>query len=198
MDVRNSAAPSPVAMDIYRLLMRSLRASYDPPAAENVRLLRPVIQDADVKSLLTEVIRTHLQEHIHDDQIQSAVFAINGGATNGFGIDRLLEHWLDIAIARGSGYAAHAFLEGVKAPNVDYQEMTLLRGLRIDREIAVSNGIRLIPLPDTSAAFPHYMSELSGSIGPRPEDILLDTILVVDASVSPVFINPGPDGGRRQ
>ena len=128
MDVRNSAAPSPVAMDIYRQLMRSLRASYDPPAAENVRLLRPVIRDADVKSLLTEVIRTHLQEHIHDDQIQSAVFAINGGATTGFGIDRLLEHWLDIAKARGSGYAAHAFLEGVKAPNVDYQEMTLLTG----------------------------------------------------------------------
>ena len=195
MDVRNSATPSPVAMDTYRLLLRSLRESYNPPASEYVRLLKPVIQDADVKSLLTEVIRTHLQEHIHDDQIQSAVFAINGGATNGFGIDRLLEHWLDIAIARGSGYAAQAFLEGVEAPNVDYQEMTLLRGLRTDREIAVSNGIRLVPLPNTSTDLPHYMSELSGLRGPRPVDFLRDSILVVDASVSPVFINPAQTVG---
>ena len=190
MDVRNSAAPSPVPMDTYRLLLRSLRESYDPPAAEYVRLLKPVIQDADVKGQLTDVIRDHLQAYIHDGQIQSAVFAINGGATNGFEIDGLLEHWLDIAIARTSGYAAQVFLEGVKAPNVRYQKMTLLRGLRTDREIAVSNGIRLIPFPNTSTDLPHYMSELSGLMGPRPEDFLLDTILVVDASASPVFINP--------
>lgn len=190
MDVRSSVAPSPVALDTYRLLLRSLRASYDPPAAEYVRFLKPVLQDADVKDQLTAVIRAHLQKCIHNEQIQSAVFAINGGATDGFGIDRLLEHWLDIAIARGSDYAAQAFLEGVKAPNVCYQKMTLLRGLRTDREISVSNAIRLVPLPNTSADFPHYMSELSWSIGPRPEDFLLDTILVVNASVSPVFINP--------
>ena len=190
MDVRNSVAPSPVVMDTYRLLLRSLRESYNPPAAEYVRLLKPVIQDADVKGQLTDVIRANLREYIHDDQIQSAVFAINGGATDGFGIDRLLEHWLDIAIARGSGYAAQTFLAGVNAPTVRYQNMTLLRGLRTDREIAVSNGIRLIPLPNTSTDLPHYMSELSGPMGPRPEDFLLDTILVVDASVSPVFINP--------
>lgn len=145
-------------MDTYRLLLRSLRESYDSLAAKCVRLLRPVIQDADGKGQLTEVVRAHLRKYIHNDQIQSAVFASNGGATDGFEIDRHLEHWLDIDIARCSGYAAQTFIEGIKAPNVRYQKMTLLRGLRTDREIAVRNGIRMIPLTNTSTDLPHYMS----------------------------------------
>ena len=190
MDEGNSAVPSPVAMDTYRSLLRSLRGSYDPPTVEYARFLKPVIQDAEVKGQLENVIRTHLQEFIHEGQIQSAVFAIYGGATDGFGIDHLLEHWLDIAIARGSGYAAKAFFTGVNAPNVRYQMMFVLRGLRTDREITVGNGIRLIPFPETTSAFPHYMPDLSGPTGPRAEDFTRDTILIVDASVSPVFINP--------
>ncbi len=191
MDVRSSAAPSPVAMNTYRSLLRSLRESYNPSATVYVRLLKPVIQDDQVKGQLSDVIRDHLQEYIHYSQIQSAVFAIVGGATDGFTMDDLIEHWLDIAIARGSHYAANAFLAGIRSANVRYQKMTLLRGLRTDREITVGNGIRLIPLPNTVAAFPHYLPELiNGPTGPRPEHLFLDTILVVDASVSPVFINP--------
>lgn len=152
MDVRNRAAPSAVDMNAYRSLLRWLRESYDPTVTTYVRTLKPVIQYAEVKGQLAGVIRAHLHEFIHDDRIQSAVFAINGGVANGFGIDDLLEHWLDIAIARGPDYAAQAFLAGVEAPNVRYQEITLLQGLRTDREIAVSDGIRLIPLPDTAAA----------------------------------------------
>ena len=190
MDVRNSAALSAVDMNAYRSLLRSMRESYAPTTTTYVRLLKPVIQDAEVKGKLEHVIRAHLHEFIHDGRIQSAVFAINGGATNGFGIDDLLQHWIDIAIVRGPEYAAQAFLAGVEAPNVRYHKITLIRGLRTDREITVTDGIRLIPLPDTAAAFPHYLPELDGPMGPRPEDLLNHTILVVDASVSPVFINP--------
>lgn len=106
---------------------------------------------------------------------------------------------MDITIARGSDYAADAFLAGLTDPDVRYQEITLIKGLRIDREITVGNGIRLVPLPDTSAALPHYLPEMNLPTGPRPEDFLLDTILVVDTSVSPVFINPAEtvgDGSR--
>ncbi len=190
MDVRDSVAPSAVDMNAYRSLLRSLRESYDPTTTTYVRLLKPVIQDTEVKGQLAGVIRAHLHEFIRDDQIQSAVFAINGGASDGFGIDDLLEHWLDIAIARGPDQAAQAFLAGVKAPNVRYRKMALLQGMRTDREIAVTDGIRLIPLPNNTADFPHYLPELDGPMVPRPGDLLNGTILVVNASVSPVFINP--------
>ncbi len=118
MDVRSSGAPSPVAMNTYRSLLRSLRESYYPSATIYVRLLRPVIQDAQIKGQLSDVIRGHLQEYIHEGQIQSAVFAIVGGATSGFRMDDLINHWLEIAIARGTHYAANSFLAGIEAPNV--------------------------------------------------------------------------------
>ncbi len=190
MDRRNSAAPSLVDMNTYRLLLRSCRESYNPSARMYAYLLQPVVQDAEIKGQLTDTIKEHLEKYIHDDQIQSAVFAIFGGGTGGFKVDDLVGHWLDIAIARGSDYAANAFLEGLKNRNLQYQKMTLLKGLRTDHEITVSNGIRLLPLPNSPAAFPHYLPELYGPMNPSPGDFVLDTILVVDASVSPVFVNP--------
>lgn len=199
LDRRHGMAPSPMPMNTYRTLLRSIRAAHNPSARMYTQSLRPVIQDAELKGQLTDILKAHFHECVHDDQIQSAVFAINGGATGGFKIENLLEHWLDIAIARGSSYAANAFFEGLKAPRVTYKKMTLLKGLRTDREIEVSNGIRLVPLPNSSGALPHYLPELYGPTGPRPEDIFLDTILVVDASVAPVFVNPtktvGDDSG---
>ena len=188
-------APSRMDINTYRSLLRSLRETYDPSNRSYAQSLRPVIQDAEVKGQLKDVIRDYLHEYIHEDQIQSAVFAINGGATNGFKVDDLLEHWLDIAIVRGPEYAANAFVAGLQDSAVQYQNMTVLKGLPTDREIKVSDGIRLVPLPNSRDAFPSYIPALDGPTGPRPEDITLDTILVVDASVSPVFVNPTKTAG---
>lgn len=196
-DQRPGAAPSLVDMNTYRSLLRSMRASYDPSARMYAYSLRPFVRDTEVEGQLKDVIKAHLRDYIHDGHIQSAVYAIVGGSTSGFKIDNLLEHWLKIAIARGSDYAADAFLAGLTDPNVQYQKMTLIKGLRIDCEIIVSNGIRLLPLANTSTAFPHYLPEVGGPIGPRPEEFSLDTILMVDASVSPVFINPTKTVGDR-
>lgn len=188
VDERGNGVRYPVSMNAYRTLLQSVRESYDPSTRDAVQRLKPIIHDADVKGRLEEVIKAYLHEFIHDDRIQSAVLDIYGGIVEGFNTEYLLEHWLSIAIARGPVYAARAFLDGVKAPSVRYQNMTLLRGLRADREITVTDGIRLIRLPDSTAILPHYLP--GPSMGPRPEDLMSSTILVVDASVSPVFVNP--------
>ena len=177
-------------MATYRSLLRSVRTSYNPSARMYAGLLRPVIQDAEAKGQLMDVIRAHLREYIHEDHIQSAVLATVGGATHGFTIDDLLEHWLDIAIARGSEYAATAFLAGIRSPEMRYERMTVLKGVRTDREITVSNGVRLVPLPNSTADFPHYLPAWDVPGGPRPEDFVRDTVLVEDVFVSPVFVNP--------
>ena len=190
IDQPYGVASSQVDMNTYRSLLRSYRISYNSTAKRYVPLLRPVVQDARIKNQLTDVIKDHLQEYIHDERIQSAGYATNGGATDGFTIDNLIEHWLDIAIARGPVYAANAFLSGINASTVQYQKMTVLKGLRVDSELPVCDGIRLVPLPNSRNAFPPYMPALDGPVGPRPEDFTLDTILVVDTSVSPVFVNP--------
>lgn len=187
--------PFGVDISTYRSLLKSSRESYNPSATTYVRALSPVVQDDQIKDQLTDVIRGCLHEYIHNDRIQSAVYAINGGATNGFTIDKLIEHWLDIAIARGPEHAADAFLGGINAPTVQYQTMTLLKGLRVDSELTVCDGIRLVPLPNSRDAFPPYMPALDDPVGPRPEDFTLDTLLVVDTSVSPVFVNPTKTAG---
>ena len=153
LDRRSNGALPPVDLNTYRSLLWSCRESNNTSARIYVDMLKPIVRDLQVKEQLTEVIRTQLHEYIHDDQIQSAVFAIVGGAANGFNLDDLLNHWMEIAIARGSTYAANAFLEGLNDPNVRYQKMTLLRGLRTDREITVSDGIRLVPLPNNPLHF---------------------------------------------
>ena len=198
LDQRHGMVLTLMPLNTYRSLLRSLRESYDPTARMYTASLRPVVQDAEIKGQLTDVISANLREYIHDGQIQSAVLATVGGSTSGFTIDGLLEHWLDIAIARGSEYAADAFLTGVRSREMRYQKMTVLKGARTDREITVSNGVRLVPLPNSAAGFPHYLPAWDGPIGPRPADFALDTVLVEDVFVSPVFVNPTEtvdDGG---
>lgn len=142
VDQRHGVSPSLVDMNIYRSLLRSFRTSYDPSARMHAYSLRPVVQDVEIEGQLTNVIKAQLREYIHDGHIQSAVYATVGGSTSGFKVGDLLGHWLDIAIARGPNYAANAFLIGLTDRDVQYQKITLIKGLRIDREVNVSDGDR--------------------------------------------------------
>ena len=133
----NSPPPQPMDVDEYRSLLQSFREGYNPTAREQARHFKPVVGDDAIRDQLLAVIRGHLGDCIRDDRLKSALHATLGGLHEGFTVDELLCHWLDIAIARGSEFAASAFHSGVSNP-VQYQQMALIRGLRVAREIVIA------------------------------------------------------------
>lgn len=144
---------------------------------------------------MSAVVSGHLGDSIREGRLKSALHATLGGPGEGFTTDELLGHWLDIAIARGSHFAADAFLTGISTP-VRYQQMALLRNLRLDHEITIAEGVRIVPHAESHASLPAYLplrlepKDLPGWTDLRLADFIHGSIVIVDALVSPTFIDP--------
>ncbi len=147
------------------------------------------IRDAKAHEQLLAVIGDELGQFIHDDRIQSATVATVGGALDGFEVRHLLSHLMDIAIRRGTRYAATNFYKWVAETSVQYQRMTLLSGIHIERPVEISKGIQLVPLPLDGKELPGYLP-LLGPSGPQYTEFLGKTLLIEETIVSPVFVNP--------
>ena len=196
----NSPPPQPMDVGEYRSLLQSFREGYNPTAREQAQHFKAVVEDEAIRDRLLAVIRSHLGDCIRDERLKSALHATLGGLHEGFTVGDLLSHWLDIAIARGSKFAASAFLSGVSNP-VQYQQMALIRGLRVGREISIAEGVRIVPQSGSRADLPPYLpSRLETDRLPswtdlRLTDFIHSSVLIVDELVSPAFIEPDEDLG---
>lgn len=151
-------------------------------------LNEPDIENARVRDEILHIVRNELAQYIHEDKIQSATYAILGGIGGGFPLDDLLKHLLKVAMVRGELHAAQAFFECAEGTHASYQAIGLLSGVRVEQEIQISQGIRLIPLPKSTSDLPPYLPHMGFLSN---VDFMGRTLVVVDCSISPVFKNPG-------
>ena len=106
-------------------------------------------------------------------------------------LDMLLKQLLKIAIVRGIEGAVSAFDKCTKDTHVPFQYMALLEGIRLEVEIQVSEGLRLVPLPRSTSELPYYLPNLLTGMSAR--SLLGKTMFIIDASVSPIFHKPFPE-----
>lgn len=177
---------SPIAIEAYLTLLRSHRQSFDPNQRMHVEQFHPEIQDNSVREQLLEIIMTTLGRYIHNDMLQSAII-VTGGALDGFKISELMNHLITIALSRGAKHAARSFYECAENPYVHMQFITVLEGIKIDHDIEISEGIRLVPIPNNANDFPPYI------IMPyfhNYSDYYGRTLIIIDERVSPIFAHP--------
>lgn len=184
--INDSYRDSPIATGPYLALLASHRQSFDPDERMLAARFRPEIRNLSVRERLVDVIRTTLGRYIHNDKLQSAMI-VTGGWVDGFKIDDLVRHLVTIAFCRGAQHAARSFYECAYNTSVDMQFMTLLDGITIERDIEISEGIRLVPIPDSSIDFPPYITAPPHG---RYSDYFGRTLIIVDERVSPIFAHP--------
>ena len=168
------------------MLLVSHRQSFDPDRRMLASRFQPEIRDNSVQERLLNVIRTTLRQYSHDDMLQSAII-VTGGVLNGFKISALMTHLITIAFCRGAQHAARSFYECAENTNVEMQFITLLDGIKIERDIDISEGIRLVPVPNNANDFPPYIITPSHA---SYMDYYGRTLIIVDERVSPVFAHP--------
>ena len=150
-------------------------------------LYTPYVQDRTVESQLLDVLRDEFGQFIREGRICSATTRIFGGLTS-HPLDKFLQELLKIAVVY-SVESAVSFLEKCLSQNyIDFQEMTLLDGIQIDRELQISSGVRLIPLPHSSDELPDILPSIFP--GMQNIDFLGKTLAVMDFSISPRFQKP--------
>ena len=187
--IKHGSANMGMPPEMYR---RNLQNSWDTYTNSlhfynYVFLLEPDIENARAREEILQVVRNELAQYIHEDKIQTATHAIFGGIGQAFPLDTLLKQLLKVAIVRGEQHTAQAFFRCVENTRASYQEFGLLSGVRVEQEIQISPGIRLYPLPKSISDLPPYLSHM-GYLS--DVDLLGRTLLIVDYSISPIFLNP--------
>ena len=150
----------------------------------------------ETKSKFLEFIKTKLDAFIHEDKILSAsIFVLNrdiGGIrrkssqTDGDHLNSFLQQLLKIAIFQGIERAASDFEKCTMEIEGSFQAIILLTGLTSEAEIQVFDGVRLIPLSNSTGELPRCWGGLSNP----NQTFFKRTLLVIDYSVFPIFHNP--------
>lgn len=152
----------------------------------------PHVTDDNTRLALLNFIREELKEFIHEDRILSASFALFGGRHDGYKIDMFMKHLLNIAIYCGVGGAVLSFIRSTEA-RIPFQHMALLEGILVDKEIQVYEGIKLVPLSYERSELPSYLPMIRDTL---PTSFTGKTLLVIDASISPIFKKPPSEFGE--
>lgn len=184
----NSSPLSPMDLHGYRVHLRQYWQSYSDTSYWVVGSYESNIVNEDVKSKLLDYIREEFAQFIHEDIILSASLSLIGGFANGFPLNRLLDQLMRIAIARGIEEAVSVFDRGTKETHGFFQYLVLLEGIKIETETQLFDGIRLVPMPNSTSELPYHLS--SASFG-KPENFFSEkTLLVIDYLISPIFHKP--------
>lgn len=189
LEIRRSGTESSLLpVEVYRTLLQRRWTFYSQDSS-SVLDFNPYITNEVTKSKLLDFIRVGFAPFIHEDRIQSGIIFIIGGPTSGYPLGMLLKQLLKIAIVRGIEGAISAFDRCTEETHGSFQYIALLEGIRLEAEIQVFEGLRLVPLPHSTSELPSYLSNLS-SFGPSKLSLLGKTVLIVDCSVSPIFCKP--------
>ena len=192
LEIRQKSADGYESMHVneYRAILQRHWTSYSDSSHVFLRaaiLYEPRIVNGSTKSKLLDFIREEFSEFIHEDRMQSASFFLRGGSPSGYPLDDLLKQLLKIAIVLSVEKATSDFDRCTKNPSGFLQYIALLQGIEVEKEIQVFEGMRIFPLPNSPSELPHY---LPSGIPHRPLDLLGKTLLVIDASISPIFCKP--------
>ena len=169
----------------YRALYLSNK--YNPNIMFARMLYAPYVQDQTVESHLLDVLRDEFGQFVLKERVRCATTRVFGGMDS-YPLDKFLQELLKIAVVY-SAESAVSFLEKCSSQDyIDFQEMTLLDGIQIDRELQISSGVRLIPLSHSSDELPDILPSIFHNT--QNIDFLGKTVAVMDFSISPRFQNP--------
>ena len=188
----NSSQSPPVDVHNYRRQLQQRWTFYSESPLAILWAYDPHIVSEVVKSKLIDFIKVEFASFIDADKILPASYFLIGGFSAGspvgFFLDRLLDQLMKIAIARGIEEAVLVFDRGTKETHGLFQELVLLEGIKLKTEIQMFEGIRLLPLPDSTSELPYHLPSVSRS---GPENFFSKkTLLVIDYLVSPIFHKP--------
>ena len=179
---------TPVNIGRYKRYLQESWTSYSPDTERLVRQFKLKF-NKDTKSKLLDLLRREMDSFIHEGRILTGYFYLQCARTNNeiFELNDLLEKLLNIAIFEEVETAVSAFDKSVsKDASVSFESITLLKGITLETEIQVFDGIRLVPIP-ASSDLPRCMGSFSQT---DVSHFYWDTMLVIDYSISPIFQKP--------
>lgn len=177
----------------YKTLLERDWISKSLTISSNLMSYEPHIVNEVTKARLLDLTREEFAPFIHEDRIQSASYMIRQSGLNiGYPLGYLLEQLLKIAIVYGTERAVSDFDRCTENTHASFQYIALLEGISLETDIQIFEGIKLVPLPLSTSELQHYLPDIAMFHTPVLP-LVGKTLLIIDASVSPIFHKPFPD-----
>ena len=147
----------------YRKYLQQRWASYSTEPRGFSSDVKPHIASEATKSKLLRFIREELSASIEGNSVCFVSYAIEGSHADGFhlvstrssgvGIDHCLYHLLKIAIVGGVEEAVSVFERSscTEGSQGYFQSVASLEGIRLESEMPVFQGVRLVTVPDPAS-----------------------------------------------
>ena len=147
----------------YRDYLRERWASYSAEPLGFSSSVKPHIVNQSIKSALQDFLREELAPFIEGDSVYFSSYAIEGSDADGCRLEGLrggvlmldvcLDHLLKIAIVCGADEAVSFFetYSCIEGSQGYFQSVAALEGIRLEADIQVCRGVRLITVPNTSS-----------------------------------------------
>ncbi len=183
-----------LSFEQYRQLLERCRSVFDPERSGWVSEFRPEITQIEAKERVLEFVNRELENYVRDGRILSATIAFAGGLSSGSPVEDVLRNLLRRALVDGPSRAAQAFLDCTTNSSCNFYQFFLLTGVRIPAPVEVFDGIRLMPLPESTSELPPHLPFLSAEPDSfrviSLKDLLGKTLVRVEFEVSPIFHRP--------
>ena len=153
----------------------------------NVSRCKFEIKNVDAETKIIDFISDKLSEYLYDGLIQTVV---PGGPYPGSEIKFFLNQILRVAIGHNIETVISQFNMIGSNDSIPFQYMETFEGLKIESDIEIEKGIKLIPLPLNFSEMPNYLQN-DGMLDLRESRYFEGkTLIVVDVSVYPVICKP--------
>lgn len=142
----------PLSVDNYSQHLREYWDIHSPtPYTSPVRNYDLCI-DETIRSKIFDLLRSGFSPFANDDGcIQSAaLFILTGSFDKGFPLEKLLHQFLQIVIVRGVDAAVLTLDRCFANMPVSFQYVGVLEGIRLEKTMQVFEGVRLVPLSNST------------------------------------------------
>lgn len=185
---RLDSVPNPRLIEIceYKTLLRKRWESGPDESSQFLTGLVPDISNEITRSRLFCFVQEELAPFIqNDDAVLTPSHFLKGYFSEGFPIEYLIIQLLRFAIAQGEEGAVSELDRCLRFNRGYYKQLALLEGIRLEKEIEVFDGVRLVPHSSVESESPSYIPNIPRSV---PGDFFFGkTLLVIDCCISPIF-----------
>ena len=208
LEIRHEYGPVSLPVDIYRSYLQERWTYYGLDIlslASANRFTLNIVNEA-TKSKLLDFIKGALAQFIDGEYIPIGSYLIESDSTGRSSrlhylryqrdyLYLLLERFLKITIVRGIEEAVTIFDESCCPEGASslFQDVVLLGGIKIETEVEVIEGVRLVPLPSSERLYElmrYLPSFLLNSFMHPIDDFFEKTLLVIDRPGFSIFHEP--------
>ena len=180
-----------ISVDGYKRLYREDR-NFSSEDSYAKKRYRPYVQDQKVRDQVLEFLKAELLEHMRNGRVFFSRIAVTVVGSRSEDLDSILSFLLRVALLKDAEHAVRSFYKPIKKEWIPFKQMALINGVQVARELQLYDGVRLVPLPRSTANLPGYLP-ISGMPERMDEDantFRSATVMSIDCAVRIILGKP--------